>query len=93
MTSKNTTLNFFKDKNDKVVLGQTPNLPLIAWIIFSVSARILTDARLAASLKTLATASAFTWAYLEASSGVTKFRKLMGVTFLIAICIATFRNS
>lgn len=74
--------SFFKDKDGKVVIGQTPNTPMLLFIVFSlvqlaphthVTRIAIWGARIAISY----------WAYLEIVSGVNAFRKSLGLVVLL----------
>lgn len=92
---KNTTINnqtkFFKDKDGKLVLWQLPNIPISVWIVSLILSHTLSGS-LHAGFQALAQASLFTWAYLEASSGDSNFRKVLGAVIL-AVVISGFFNA
>lgn len=92
MTAKSITVlqNFFKDKDDTIVIGQWPNIPIIGWLIFKVASMLANDTRLEAGFSTISTAFLFTWAFLEIQSGVNYFRKLLGLVVMTALVIGFF---
>jgi hypothetical protein len=73
--------SLFKDKNGRVVIWQTPNLPLMLWAVLAVTSRLV-HSPLAAWL---ATAFLFTWAFMEVSQGVNYFRRILGLLILAAV--------
>lgn len=75
----------FTDKDGRVVIGQTPNIPIISWAIFTVLATVLTDGKLQTASEYLAFGSIFTWAWLELFQGVNTFRRILGTAVLILI--------
>ncbi len=77
----------YKDKNGKIVLAQSPNIPIIIWIIFSVLSYILPSNDMQALFAELSTLILFVWAYLELFSGVNYFRKALG--FVVMLWIIT----
>ena len=80
-------LDFFKDKNGRVVIAQTPNSPLIGFIIFTVLHYIWSDAqpKIHYFFELLSFGFIFTWAWLEITSGVNYFRRTLGFLVLIAV--------
>lgn len=75
----------FTDKEGKVVIGQTPNIPIISWAIFTVLATVLTDGKLQTASEYIAFGSIFTWAWLELFQGVSTFRRMLGAVVLFAV--------
>ncbi len=79
--------NFFKDKHGQIVLAQTPNSPLIGWFIFTMLNLLwpATQPKMHYLYGILAYGFIFTWAWLEITSGVNTFRRLLGLIVLILI--------
>ncbi len=82
--------NLFKDKNDKIVIWQFPNLIFIIWMILEVTTLILSSGKLKTSISLMKDAALFTWAYLELISGVNYFRKALGLVVLVLVIIGYF---
>ena len=76
---------FYKDKSDKVVLAQTPNLPIIGWILFKLLNYLPVSNQAHTALSFISTSFLFTWAYLEVVSGVTYARRILGIVVLFVI--------
>jgi len=72
------------------VLFQPPNPPLWGWIAFRIAALLFSSGRPHAGLTFLATASLFTWGYLELAHGVNGFRRTIGGLILAAIVVGQF---
>lgn len=72
----------FTDKDGRVVIGQTPNIPIISWAIFTVIANVLADGKLQTVSEYIAFGSIFTWAWLELFHGVNTFRRILGAIVL-----------
>ena len=83
---------FFKDKNGKIVIWQSPNLPLWGWIVFSVIAHLIKAGRLHTGSQSLAQAWLFTWAYLEIRQGDSTFRRILGGLVLASMIFGFFSN-
>ena len=83
--------NFFKDKDGKIAVIQWPNVLLWTWVISSVALRILKPGRPYTGFMFLAEASIFAWAYLEITSGLSPFRRVLGALILIATVVSHFR--
>jgi len=78
-------INFFKDNKGQVVICQKPNLPLIGWIIFTILKLIFSgyQPKLYYLFSLLSFGFIFTWAWLEITSGVNYFRRVLGLIVLI----------
>lgn len=81
-------LDIFRDPKGRIVIWQSPNLLLLVWIACKVLVFAINNNDLDAGFSHLGSASLFAWAYLEVSSGVNTFRKILG---LIVAC-ATLWN-
>jgi len=75
---------FWKDKTGKVVIWQSPNLPLWAWIISTSLSKVLPHGQLNFAVSLISFGALFTWAWLELSRGVNYFRRCLGAVVLIA---------
>lgn len=74
--------NFFKDKNGKVVIGQSPNAPL--WIAIVLWICVYIPIPVVQSFAKLAVIPVMLyWSYLEVFFGVNTFRKLLGIVVTI----------
>ncbi len=82
---------FFQDKDEHIVLWQSPNILLIGWAAFKVMAMLLGTGRLKTGFEHLGTALIFAWAYFEATEGVNYFRKALGLTILVVITVGFFK--
>ena len=78
-------MGFFKDKQGKIVIAQTPNLPLIGWALFTILAWFWQNNKYEIHnlFTLLAFGFIFTWCYLEITSGVNTFRRILGVVVLM----------
>lgn len=83
--------DFFRDKEGRIILWQVPNLPLTIWLGATALSWIIIEENIQQSLRYLASAFLFTWAYLEATQGVSAFRKLLGLTILLVVIFNFFR--
>ena len=73
---------FFEDDRGRLVLWQVPNPPLILWGVATAATWMLEgDAAEVAAL--VAFGAIFTWGWLELTSGVTPFRRLLGAVVLV----------
>lgn len=77
--------NIFKDKDGRIVITQRPNLPILSWIFFTITANLLPDGQLQAAAEIMALGSVFTWAWLELFQGVNTFRRILGATILLGV--------
>lgn len=75
--------DFCSDKDGKITLAQSPNLPIVGWIAFKLAAMLTTNAQLKTGFELIGTAFLFTWAYLEITEGDSNFRRLLGVLVML----------
>jgi len=75
----------FRDSEGKVVLGQSPNLPIIVWAGASLLKIIFTTGTINIGLDLLAFGALFTWAWEELFQGVNYFRRSLGLVVLIGL--------
>lgn len=85
-----TITKFFKDKNGKVVVWQTPNIPLISWALFSVLARVVPSGAWQQLTSFVSFGFIFTWAWLEITEGSSYFRRTLGIVVLIVTLSSKF---
>lgn len=83
---------FFRDDQNRIVIWQWPNLPLISWFVFMLAAAAVDTDYLNDGFIFLSSASLFTWAYLEIKQGSSYFRRTLGFIVLIIIAIANFSS-
>lgn len=84
---------WFYDKNHKLIIWQRPNLPLFVWVISSLLSH-MAEGNIDTALRVVAFGALFTWAWLEAFSGVNYFRRTLGIIVLVsAILLATSHAS
>jgi len=72
----------YKDKDNQVALVAAPNLPIIAWFVFTLLSKIIKTGTLHDLLAIVAFGAIFTWAWLEIIAGVNYFRRALGVVIL-----------
>ena len=81
---ENTLFNkIFRDSDGQIVLAQSPNLPLIVWIVASLLSLVFTTGKISIGLEALAFGCLFTWAWEELFQGVNYFRRALGLIVLI----------
>lgn len=85
---KNATFvqRFFQDKHGNVVIGQAPNVPIIAWAVLMVENLFMHNPH----ISMLASTVLFAWAYLEITEGVNNFRKTLGAVVLVGVVVGIF---
>jgi hypothetical protein len=83
---KNTFFNqVFRDDEGKIVLGQSPNLPIIVWIIATLLKMIFATGQINTGLELIAFGTLFTWAWGELFQGVNYFRRALGLIVLVGL--------
>jgi hypothetical protein len=77
----------YKDKEGNVVLGQTPNLPIILWFLSQIILHFMTNKSTTTYrfFDTIAFGTLFTWAWLELFYGVNYFRRAIGLIVLSVV--------
>lgn len=85
-----TFTDIFKDKDDKLVITQTPNAPIIVWFITVVINKFLSGGFVQQILSVVGTISITVWATLEIISGVNLFRRILGAVVLVFIVYSRF---
>lgn len=75
---------FWLDKDGNLSVAQKPNLPLIIWAL-SIGVQIVlgVGSPISGVVKIIGSIAILIWAILEAYSGVSYFRKLLGLCVLI----------
>ena len=91
MEKTESSQSFFKDKDGHIVIISWPNIPLAGWILFKIVALIVTKGRIHSGAENLSMALLYTWAYLEITSGVNYFRRLLGLIVLIMLVVSYFK--
>lgn len=80
----------FRDRHGKVIIWQTPNVPLWGWVAFSILALIFKRGRPHTGFHILSESAVFTWAYLEIKSGQSLFRRILGALVLADLIVSFF---
>jgi len=75
----------FRDSEGKVVLGQSPNLPITVGLTATLLKLIFTTGKINAGLDLLAFGALFTWAWEELFEGVNYFRRALGLVVLVSL--------
>lgn len=69
--------SFIRDKHGRLTLWQTPNPPLILWIIFTIISFFVSRS-LNEAAHQFGTIFLSIWAYLEITTGSSPFRRTLG---------------
>jgi hypothetical protein len=84
--------SIFRDKDGKIVIWQSPNLPLWGWIVSSLLGKVFTHGAVHAGFQHLAAASLFVWAYLEIRTGGSIFRRILGGIIMLGMVHRFFQS-
>jgi hypothetical protein len=79
---------FCKDTSGRIVIWQSPNVPLAGWFICMIASKLAEKGQFATGLGYVSSAFLFTWAYLEITAGANYFRRLLGLVILISIVVS-----
>lgn len=74
---------FVSNKQGQVVLWQSPNAPLLAWLIFTLLGMVLHDGSHRSIVHIAAHIAIIIWALLEVFWGASPFRRTLGVIVLV----------
>ena len=80
----NSFTKLFKDRKGKIIVWQTPNIPLIGWALFSVLTHVLPVNKWQIAVGYISFGFIFTWAWLELTQGASYFRRILGIVVLTA---------
>jgi hypothetical protein len=78
---------FIRDKNDHIAIWQTPNVPIIGWLICTLTSHFVASGHFKTAFGYLGVAFLFTWAYLEIKDGSSHFRRLLGLIVFLGVVI------
>lgn len=83
---------FFKDKTGRVVIYQTPNSPLLGFLLFKGLSLFWPNQTPKTHLffELISFGFIFTWAWLEITSGVNYFRRTLGLVVLLVVIYRRF---
>lgn len=81
---------FVADKNDRVVIAQAPNGPLIGFVVLWPASALVAMPPVHQLLNFFAWAFLFTWAYLELTQGVNYFRRTLGAVVIGVMVVSWF---
>ena len=82
---------FVRDKEGRIAVWQTPNLPLVAWIVFKMLSMVVAQKNLQDGFSLISSAFLFTWAFLEMTEGDSYFRRVIGLVVFAALLVGFFR--
>ena len=84
MTKKFTPLRkFFSDSDGTIAIGQTPNAPLVIWLLFAVLSHLVAPGHWQTLAQSISKGAILIWAIFEIYSGVSPFRRVLGCIVLI----------
>lgn len=75
----------FRDSSGKIVIAQTPNLPLLVGLTATLFQFILPSGNLQTGFDLVGFGALFTWAWQELFEGVNYFRRALGLVGLAVI--------
>lgn len=86
-SSQSSATSFFRNSEGDIAIWQWPNIPLLGWLVFKILSLFIKTESIKSGCVNLSMAFLFTWAYLEITSGASYFRRLLGITVMIALVI------
>jgi hypothetical protein len=79
-----------RGKDGKIHLVQFPNTPIIGWAVFLITSFFVPEHPLKVGLGHISTGFLAIWAYLEATQGLSRIRKVLGIAIGIALIYSCF---
>jgi hypothetical protein len=73
---------FWRNDEGKIVIWQTPSIPLIGWVVFTIVSLIVSPKN-ADIFQWIAAVSLLAWCLLEIFKGANYFRRLLGLVVLV----------
>lgn len=73
----------FKDTDGNVVIFQSPNIPIIGWLVFTIVEKFSISDTVNDVSSLLAFGCLITWGWLELFSGVNYLRRFLGALVLV----------
>jgi hypothetical protein len=80
----------YKDTDGKVTIFQSPNLPLLVWLVSVVLQLPALPLRVETGIAYIGNAFLFYWAWLELSNGSNYLRRALGFAVLVALIYPHF---
>lgn len=80
------------DDRGRVVIWQTPNMPLIAWAVLTFLSLLFHRGHIADILAWSGSAALITWCLLEIFKGVNYFRRALGAAVLFYAIMALIKS-
>jgi hypothetical protein len=74
--------DIWHDKKGKIVIWQTPNILLIAWVVITIISLFLSG-NASNAVSVIGDIALLAWAALELAKGVNYFRKALGLLVLV----------
>jgi hypothetical protein len=80
---------FFRDSQGNIVIIQPPNLPILVVTAAALLQLIFPSGKLHIGLELITFGTLYTWAWLEIFSGLSYFRRSLGVLVLVSMLAFT----
>lgn len=84
MTGKKIFDHTFRDSKGNLAIMHWPNVPLYGWIAFKLGAMISNNQNLTDTYNGISTTFLLVWATLEITSGLSYFRRILGLVVFVA---------
>jgi hypothetical protein len=78
---------FWRNKDGRVVVWQTPNVFLIGWVVFTIVSLLVSTKTVADVFSWLGFISLLIWSLLEIVKGVDYFRRMLGFVVLALVIL------
>ena len=83
---------FWRDKNGRIVIWQTPNLLLIGWAVLTFISLLVSSKSVADFFSWAGVICLVVWALLEIFKGVNYFRRLLGLVVAVLMVLFIIKN-
>jgi hypothetical protein len=80
----------YKDTSGNITLAQTPNAPILIWIVCGLIRFIHLPPHIDTGIAFIGTSAIVIWAWLELVSGANYFRRVLGFVVLLFTILPKF---
>jgi hypothetical protein len=82
----------FRDSTGEIIIGQSPNLPIIIWVAATLLKLVFKTGQVKILLDLLAFGSLLYWSFLEITQGANYFRRDLGIIVLITLIASVIQR-
>ena len=80
-----------RGKDGRIYIFQLPNLPIIGWFVCMITSNFLPAGSIKVGFSHLSLVFLAIWCYLEITTGVSRFRQILGIIIAALVIYNFFR--